>query len=288
MSATSSRETSPASSNRSVARSGSSVWTWIFSVLLSPTTSTESPSRSSRAIHGPGSSAFAGDGEVRAVAVGRGRVLRMGDARGRVMLERRRIGAAQRGDHAREDDRQAVAAGVHDARLAQDRQQVRAALDRRLARVQRVLEHVGEHLVLGRVVDAMLEPRLVHVRDLTRRARGHLADHREDRALGGIADAAVRAIGGARHRGGDQHRVDELAGAADELLGGAADQLARGSRRSCRARPAARRGRRCPRSGRARSRRCPPAWRGCRARSARRAASAPCCRPCRRRRPGRR
>ena len=38
-----------------VARSGSSVWTWIFSVWASPTTSTESPIRSSRAIHGPAS-----------------------------------------------------------------------------------------------------------------------------------------------------------------------------------------------------------------------------------------
>ena len=232
--------------------------------------------------------ALARDGEVRAVAVGRGRVLRVGDARRRVVLERRRIGAAQRRDHAREDDRQAVAAGVHDARLAQDRQQLGAALDRRLAGVQRVLEHVGEHLVLRRVVDAVLQPRLVHVRDLTRRAGGHLAHDREDRALGGIAHAAVRAVGGARHRGGDQHRVHQLAGAADQLLGGAADQLARGSRRSCRARPAAPRGRRSRRSGRGRSRRSRPAWRGCRARSARRAASAPCCRPCRRRRPGRR
>ncbi len=147
-------------------------------------------------------------------------------ARRRVMLERRRVGAAQRGDDAREDHGQAVAAGVHDARLAQDRQQLRAALDRGLAGVQRVLEHVGEHLVLRRVVDAVLQPRLVHVRDLTRRADGHLAHDREDRALGGIAHRAVRAVGRAGHRGGDQHRVHELARAADELLRGAADELA--------------------------------------------------------------
>ena len=109
----------------------------------------------------------------------------MCDPRGGMMLERRRIGAAQRGDHAGEDDRQAVAAGVHHARLAQDREQLRAALDRGLPRVQRVLEHVGEHLVLGGVVDAVLEPRLGHVGDLTRGARGHLADDREDRPSAG-------------------------------------------------------------------------------------------------------
>ena len=60
----------------------------------------------------------------------------------------------------------------------------------------------------------------------TRRAGGHLAHDREDRALGGVAHGAVRAVGGAGHRGGDQHGVDQLAGAGDQLLGGAADQLA--------------------------------------------------------------
>ena len=37
---------------------------------------------------------------------------------------------------------------------------------------------------------------------------------------------AVRAVGGARHGGGDQDRVHELARAGDELLRGAADELA--------------------------------------------------------------
>ena len=142
------------------------------------------------------------------------------------MLQRRRLVAAQRRDHAREDDRQPVPAGVHDTRFAQDRQQLGTALDRALARVQGVLEDVGEHLVLGRVVDAMLEAWLAHVRDLARRAGGHLAHDREDRALGGVADAAVRAVGRAGHGGGDEDGVHELARAADELLGGAADELA--------------------------------------------------------------
>ena len=157
---------------------------------------------------------LARDGEVRAVAVGasscaRGCVI----ARRRVVLQRRRLVAAQRRDHAREDDRQAVAAGVDDAGVAQDRQQLGAALDGRLAGVERVLEHVGEHLVLRRVVDAVLQPRLGHVRDLTRRAGGHLAHDREDRALGGVANASVGAVRGAGHGGGDQHGVDQLAGA---------------------------------------------------------------------------
>ena len=41
----------------------------------------------------------------------------------------------------------------------------------------------------------------------------------------GVAHRAVGAIGGARHRRADQHGVDELAGARDQLLGGAADEL---------------------------------------------------------------
>ena len=42
----------------------------------------------------------------------------------------------------------------------------------------------------------------------------------------GSRTLAVGAVGGAGHGGGDQHRVHELAGARDQLLGGAADQLA--------------------------------------------------------------
>ena len=43
MSATSRCETTPNSENSAVAEFGSSVWTWTFSVVWSPTTSTESP-----------------------------------------------------------------------------------------------------------------------------------------------------------------------------------------------------------------------------------------------------
>ena len=55
MSATSSRETAAVPSNRRVASSGSSVWTWTLSVCASPTTRTESPIFSSASIHGPAS-----------------------------------------------------------------------------------------------------------------------------------------------------------------------------------------------------------------------------------------
>ena len=66
---------------------------------------------------------------------------------------------------------------------------------------------------------------LVHVRDVGGHLRGHLAHDREDRALGGLAHRAVRALGRARHRGGDQHGVDQLARAGDQLLRGAAQEL---------------------------------------------------------------
>jgi hypothetical protein len=54
---------------------------------------------------------------------------------------------------------------------------------------------------------------------------GHLADHREDRALGRVAHGGVGAVGGPGHRGPDEHRVDELARARGELLGRPADEL---------------------------------------------------------------
>ncbi len=54
---------------------------------------------------------------------------------------------------------------------------------------------------------------------------GHLAHHGENRALGGLAHRSVGLIGGPGQGGADQHRVDELAGAADQLLGRATDQL---------------------------------------------------------------
>ena len=195
------------------------------SVCASPTTSTESPIASRRSIHGAGLELLAGDREVRAVAVARRVVVRVGDARRRVVLDRRRRVAAQRRHDAGEHHDEPVAAGVDHARLAQDRQQVGAALDRLLALVEGALEQLGQHRVLlvGHRVER--QPRLRHVRELGRDPVRHLAHHGEDRALRGAAHGAVGAVGRARHRGADQDRIDELAGARDQLLGGAADQL---------------------------------------------------------------
>ena len=80
-------------------RSGSSVWTWTLRVRWSPTTSTESPIASS-ARPGRRLEPRAGDREVRAVAVRRGLVLRVGDARrargGRARAPRRRAARRRR------------------------------------------------------------------------------------------------------------------------------------------------------------------------------------------------
>ena len=135
------------------------------------------------------------------------------------------LGAAQRADHAGQHDRQPVAAGIDDPGLAQHRQQVRAALDRLLAGVERPLHHLGGERVLHLVGGVGAEPRLLHVRELGRDPAGHLAHDREDRALRRVAHRAVGLVGGTRQRRADQHRIDQLAGAADQLLGGAADQL---------------------------------------------------------------
>ena len=66
--------------------------------------------------------AAARDREVRAVPVAARGVLRMGHAGGGVVLERRRLTAPERADDAGEQNRQRVAAGVHHARFAQDRE----------------------------------------------------------------------------------------------------------------------------------------------------------------------
>ena len=54
----------------------------------------------------------------------------------------------------------------------------------------------------------------------------HLAEDGQHRPLGRVAHRVVGGIGGAGEGGGDQDRVDQLAGAAGQLLGGAADDLA--------------------------------------------------------------
>ena len=152
-------------------------------------------------------------------------VLRVGHARRGVVLDRRWLVAAQRGHDAREHDHEAVAAGVDHARVAQHRQQVGAALDRLLPRVDRLLEQVGQQRVLLLGLRVERQARLGHVRELAGDPVRHLTHDGEDRPLGRAADRAVGAVGGARHRGAEQHRVHELSGARDQLFGSAADQL---------------------------------------------------------------
>ena len=100
-----------------------------------------------------------------------------------------------------------------------------SALDRLLTGIEGPLDHLGDHRVLLLVAGLGREPPVLHVREIGGDAMCHLADDGENRALGRIADRAVCLIGGPRERGADQHRVDELARAARELLGGPADQL---------------------------------------------------------------
>ncbi len=169
--------------------------------------------------------AAARDREVRAEAVGGRAVLRVRDARGRVVVERRRVIAAQRRDHAGDDDRQPVAAGIDDPSLAQRCQQLGAALDRKLAGDHCPLERIGDRPVLVPRLCTGGEPRVRTVRDVSDDLVRHLARDREDRPLRRLAYRRVRAVGGVRERGADQRRVDQLAGPRDELLGCAAYQL---------------------------------------------------------------
>ena len=153
-------------------------------------------------------------------------MLGVGDARGRVVIKRRRLLAAQGGDDAREDDRQAVTAGVNDARLAQRGQQLGAALDRVLARLDGAFERGGNRLVLLAWLGRRPKARTLRpVGEVGGDLVGHLASDRQDRALGGVAHGGVGTVGGVRERRADQRRIDQLSRPADELLGGAADQL---------------------------------------------------------------
>ncbi len=154
-------------------------------------------------------------------------MLGVGDARRRVMVELRRLVAAQGGDDAGEDDRQPVAARVDDAGLAQRGQQLGTALDRVLAGRDRALERLGRWprpARCGSVVGP--EARVLRaVGDVGDDLVGHLPRHGQDRALGRLAHRGVGAVGRVRERRADQRRVDQLAGPRDELLGRAADQL---------------------------------------------------------------
>ena len=230
MSATSRLVTSPTPSKSATAASGSSVWTWTLRVASSPTTRTESPRPSSRGRCSRAVEPGAGDDEVRAVAeaavlvVGR---LRRG-ASWWSTSGTAAVVAAQPGDDAGQDQDQAVAAGVDDARFAQHLELLGGALDRALAVLDRPLEDLGEDRVLLLLADPLVEALAVGVEagELAGDRVRHLAEDGQHRPLGRLADRVVGGVGGAGEGGGDEHRVDQLAGAAGELLGGAADDLA--------------------------------------------------------------
>ena len=133
--------------------------------------------------------------------------------------------AAQARDQAGDQQRHPVAAGVDDAVLAQHRQQIRAALHRCLGRLERLLEHFGEHAILLLSAGVMAQPRRLHPRQLGRHTMGHLSHHRDHRSLCRIANRRVGGVGRARERRRDQHRIDQLAGTAGQLLGRAANDL---------------------------------------------------------------
>ncbi len=165
-------------------------------------------------------------GEVGAEAICARAVLGMTDPCRRVVVELRRLVAAKRGHEAGEHDRQAVAAGVDDARLAQHFQQVGAAFDRLLAGVHRSLQCLRDRRVLRARARVRGDARVAHgVRDVGHDLVRHLARDGQDRALGRLAHRRVGAVGGFGQSGADQGRVHQLARPRNELLGRPADQL---------------------------------------------------------------
>ena len=151
-------------------------------------------------------------------------MLRVGDARRRVVVEQRRLRPAQGGDDAGEDHGEAEPARVDHPGLPEHGKQVGAAADGLLARVHGRLEHLGDQLVLARGVH-VVQARLRVLADLVHDPARHVVRDGEDRPFRRIAHRGVRPVGGAQHRRADQHRVDELAGAGGELLRRAADEL---------------------------------------------------------------
>jgi hypothetical protein len=129
------------------------------------------------------------------------------EARGRLVIDSGNGGgvAPQAGDDARQDQDQAVAAGVHDPRLAQHLELLGGALDRLLAVLDRALQDRGEHRVLLLVADAAVEPLQVGVEmgELARDRVRHLAEDGQHRSLGRLAHRGVGGVGGAREGRGD-------------------------------------------------------------------------------------
>ena len=174
--------------------------------------------------------ALPGDDEVGAVAEAAVLVVGAAEARRLVAGDLGQLGAvpAQPGDDPGEDQHQAVAAGVDDTGLAQHVELFGRPLHRALAVGDRPLQHLGEDRVLLLLGDVAVEPLLVRLQmgELAGDRVGHLAEDGQHRPLGGLAHRVIGGVGGAGEGGGDEHRVDQLAGPAGQLLGGAADDLA--------------------------------------------------------------
>ena len=146
-----------------------------------------------------GVEALTRDREVGAEAKARRLVLGTMQGGGRVLVLELRCGvAAQRRQTAGDDHGEPVGAGVDHPGLAQDRQLLRAAVDGLLGRLERVLEHLGQQLVLLRGGDVVAEPRALHVRQVMGHAAGHRAHGGEHRALGGVAHRGIGGVRGAR------------------------------------------------------------------------------------------
>ena len=169
-----------------------------------------------------------GDDEVGAVAEPAVLVVRAGVGRRGVVrhLQRGVDVAAQPGDHAGEDHHQTVRPRVHHAGLAQDLELLRRTGHRRLSVPHGVLEELGEQRILLGRASVGREADLLHVGEATRDRGRHFAEHRQHRPLGRLAHRFVGSLRRSREGGRDQHRVDQLAGAAGELLGGPTNDLA--------------------------------------------------------------
>ena len=200
----------PSAVPRASALPGSSVWTWILSAFESPTTSSESPSRSSSASSAVGVEILALDHEDGAVAE-LGQLLVDGVEAGLVGVLGRRVRkrlAGQRRRDAAHDLEQPGAARVDDARLAQHGELVRRARQRVLAALDQLLqERGGLQLGVARVLGLL----------------GELPDHAQHRPLDRAAHGPVGGVARGAERAADRGGVEQPGLA--ERLGGAAQDL---------------------------------------------------------------
>ena len=172
--------------------------------------------------------ALAGDDEIRAVAKAAVEVMRARLSRRLVMRKvRELLGAVSKAGHrAHEDHHQAVGSSVDDAGLGEHLELARGALDGLLAGASRHGEDLAEQLVLLRVGRLRRQALAVHMGEMVGDGMRHLADHGQHRALRRIAHRLIGRVGGPRECRGEEHRVDQLARPARQLLCGAADDLA--------------------------------------------------------------